>query len=143
MPTGSEKSIKVTSDEFIIKENDKFAKPSKKTEPSFYSDFLPMFHPSLTFILSYVVYYNTGNPLLVSYIAMLCRPLYDLILWNDHSNVDKKYEKVFQNYQIMTIPVYLYIILNFLVWLWLIAINSTGYKPDHWLFQINPPETLG
>ena len=65
------------------------------------------------------------------------RPIHEAFLNDDHTYVDKQHEKNFINYWQFKIPLYLYVITSFLIWIWMIILWSTEYKPDHWIFNLD------
>ena len=120
-----------------MEENKKYVPDSKDKEPRFVRDLLPQFQAIGVMILSYLVFAYTGNMAIVMYVINVIRPLYDVFFLDDKTNVSKVNEKSFMNYWMYKIPLYSYILTNLLINIWMMAIWSDKYKPEHWLFNID------
>jgi len=64
-----------------------------------------------------------------------------MVVLDDDKNLDKKVEKRFLENKLFLIPLYAYIVAMFLTHLWCLALFSTKYKPNHWIFE-KKPETF-
>jgi hypothetical protein len=88
-------------------------------------------------ILSFVAYFYTGNPCIVLFLQFSLRPLVWLLNIGDSHNLDKVNEKNFMSSWAFRLPLYLYILTQHLIWVWMIVLWGDGYKPNHWIFHID------
>ena len=80
--------------------------------------------------------------LLPGWIVYIGTPIYNMILLDDADNVAKKNEKVYINNQGYYAPMWALIFFQFASYLWCLALFSTHWKPDHWVFEMKPEGTF-
>ena len=138
-PTHDIKS-KVT-DAFMYGENDKHVPDSPNEHPSFIRDVLPTFQPWIMLVSAHLVYFYTGNMLIVPWVTYVGRVVYDYFLLDDEFNIKKTNEKNYENYWPFKMCLYFYIITQAFCWLYYMCLFSTNYQPDHWIFTVKPETT--
>lgn len=80
----------------------------------------------------------TGNMATGGWLVYVGTPIYNyFVLYDDH-NVSKKNEKAFMNSSYFYWPMYTYELLQTFSWIYCMALFSTEYKPDHWIFDNKP-----
>ena len=98
-------------------------------------DILPMFVSPVLTIGGLLVYIYTGNMVLSGWIVYVGTPLYNMLFWDDERNLDKKDEKKFMTSKWFVVPLYAQVFAWLLMNLYCLAIFSTNFKVDHWIFK--------
>lgn len=60
---------------------------------------------------------------------------------DDGRNYDPKNDRAFMNCKLFLIPLYTYELSQTVLWIYCLMLFSTGYQPDHWIFE-NKPSTV-
>ena len=97
---------------------------------SFIGDVAPYFLPCYVFLVSHLIYYyGNGNlfwPLFVAYCVNF--PYHFASKWGAvETNLDKISEEVFRNDKRFNLPLYLFILCDFLTWIWCLCVVSGVY----------------
>jgi len=88
----------------------------------------------------HIAFWTTGNIVVGAWLMYIGTPIYNyFILYDDH-NIEKKNEKAFMTSSMFYIPMYAYEFAQTCSWIYCMALLSTNWKPDHWIFE-NKPET--
>ena len=129
------------TNQYILRKSEDYVE-MKKRDPSFFRDILPYYTPLIISVSTHILYFYTGNMLLPGWLMYIGTPLYNLIMLDDDKNIEKKNEKAHLSNKLYVAPLWGMIIFQLLSYLWCLALFSTNWKPDHWLFEAKPETTF-
>lgn len=107
-----------------------------RREPEFVRDVLTYFTPSVLLLGFVASYIYTGNILIGVWFIYVGAPLYNILILDDDRNFEKKNEKAFIWSKMFLAPLMFYELLMIIVWIGGMALFSTAWKPDNWLFNM-------
>ena len=96
-------------------------------------------------IFVHLAFWKTGNIFVGPWLCFIGTPAYNYFMLYDTHNIDRKNEKAFMNSQMFLWPMYAYMFAQTVSWIYCMALFSTAYKPDHWIFdaKLQPDTWLG
>lgn len=86
----------------------------------------------------HIAFWYTGNILTGAWLMYVGTPIYNYFMLYDDHNISKKNERAFMNSAMFYIPMYAYEFTQTLSWIYCMMLFSTKYKPDHYIFTIEP-----
>lgn len=105
---------------------------------SFMRDVVPFFKPAALIMASHVVYYYTGNFLIVMFIGNFTMILDHFMNGEENSdkqNISKKSEKIFLNDWRFNLPLWACVLAEGATWLWALCLMSEDVHFDHFYLQ--------
>ena len=113
----------------------------KKDKVEFFRDVLSYYQMPAVILLCHVIYFTTGDFLIVTLLALHMDTIGYLLQTDkneDRENLSKKSEKEFQDDWKFVVPLYLTMFLEFTHWVWALVVLSDAVTIDHWLFATKP-----
>jgi len=66
-----------------MNENEKYVELSPKMEPEFFAEIMPTLQPWIMLVAAHIVYFYTGNMMIVPWVTYTCRAIYDYFWLDD------------------------------------------------------------
>ena len=91
---------------------------------------LPYFTPTILAALQMAGFLITGNVIAGAWLIYVGTPLYNLVVLDDHRNIERKNEKAFMQSTMFLIPLWTIVVFNVLTNIYFLAMFSTKYEYD-------------
>jgi len=133
-------SLPAINNDYVSTVSSKIVKIDPSKEPEFIKDVLRYFEPLALMIAVHCTFWYTGNIVTGAWLMYIGTPIYNYFVLYDSHNIERKNEKAFMNSKMFYWPMYAYEFGQTVSWIYCMALFSTEYKPDHWIFE-NKPES--